>query len=914
MVRWLIMITAAAAVVLCSGCTSTRNTAATRNYQAFITHYNIHYNGDKHYRETLEDMERDYRDDFSRILFVHPAEARGVAGVEQPTGDFTRSIEKAQKAIQLRSIKRRPAGPSSTPAQREWKRRNEYNPFLHNSWLMLGRAEYMNGDFALAANTFLYISRHFKWLPDVVAEARIREAMCYCALDRLYEAETLLAKAARSLPEDKELRRLYLSARSSLLTRRGDYDNAAKTLGELVELSHGKQKTRLRYLLGQTLERSGDRESAYLTFKQIEGSLTTDYATRFNARMAMSAVTPASETDKEIISLKKLLRYGSNAEYLDRIYDAIGNLYLSKGDTAEALNAYTLAVEKSVRHGYDQARARLSAGSLLYDRGRYDLARECYNAALPLLPADHPGIDSIRQRAEALDEIGIYAGDVWLQDSLLALSRLAPDTQLAIARRLANEYRSESSKDEMPTPTASTYTTIQPPTGNAEWYFYNPSLVRAGRAQFRKIWGDRPLADNWRNLKPEEHTGSVADQLTGNADTDDEDITVKPNRNDPADPQYYLAAIPDTPEKKHAAEKRVEDGLYRIATLLSDRLDDYKAARRTLERLIKRFPKSDKGADAAERLFLMYSREGDSANAERVRQLILSEYSDHAIGRALAQPGYIERKKEAYMSQNALYKRVYAAYLDNDNATVHMLCDSTDSNLAPEIAMHMRFLNALAYGAEGSSGRFGEGMKELASDFPGTEIAALAAGMLRHMESGLKPGQGSNQNVRPMTRSMQPEADVSADTSDRQICTDSLFTMEADGAHVVLLLYSPDSISANMLLYDVARYNFNTFAVRDFDLQPMTIGNDTAFAVRDFSSHREAQAYITRITNAMPQIFADGSVRPVAISSDDLKALQSRRLSVGHYTHAVEAARYRDAQTSVLSAEIYEIEPIGSVE
>ena len=93
-----------------SGCNAQKkNTAAARQYTAFITRYNIHYNGDKHYRETLDDMERNYHDDFSRILFVHPAEARGVDGVEQPSGDFTRSIEKAQKAIQLRSIKKKPA-------------------------------------------------------------------------------------------------------------------------------------------------------------------------------------------------------------------------------------------------------------------------------------------------------------------------------------------------------------------------------------------------------------------------------------------------------------------------------------------------------------------------------------------------------------------------------------------------------------------------------------------------------------------------------------------------------------------------------------------------------------------------------------------------------------------------------------
>ncbi len=85
-----------------------KNNAATRNYQAFITRYNIYYNGDTHYKETLADMEGKYEDDFSRRVYMHPVEAKEDNTAPQPSGDFNRSIEKAQKAIQLRSIKKKP--------------------------------------------------------------------------------------------------------------------------------------------------------------------------------------------------------------------------------------------------------------------------------------------------------------------------------------------------------------------------------------------------------------------------------------------------------------------------------------------------------------------------------------------------------------------------------------------------------------------------------------------------------------------------------------------------------------------------------------------------------------------------------------------------------------------------------------
>ena len=183
------------AVVLCACNARKKNTAAARQYTAFITRYNIYYNGDKHYVETLKDMERNYEDDYTSQIFMHPAEARANEKAPQPSGDFNRSIEKAQKAIQLRSITKKPPrkrGRASDPEYKAWMKRDEYNPFLHNAWLMMGRSQYMNGDFSGAAATFFYTYRHFSWLPATVTEAKLWQARSYLAMDWLFEAETII--------------------------------------------------------------------------------------------------------------------------------------------------------------------------------------------------------------------------------------------------------------------------------------------------------------------------------------------------------------------------------------------------------------------------------------------------------------------------------------------------------------------------------------------------------------------------------------------------------------------------------------------------------------------------------------------------------------------------------------------------
>ncbi len=61
------------AVVALSACSTKKNTAMSRNWQAFTTRYNVYFNGSEHYKETLKAMEQAYEDDYSRQVLMHPA-------------------------------------------------------------------------------------------------------------------------------------------------------------------------------------------------------------------------------------------------------------------------------------------------------------------------------------------------------------------------------------------------------------------------------------------------------------------------------------------------------------------------------------------------------------------------------------------------------------------------------------------------------------------------------------------------------------------------------------------------------------------------------------------------------------------------------------------------------------------------
>ena len=417
------------------GCSPKKNTAASRNYQAFITRYNIYFNGDEHFRETLESMEHSYEDDFTRLLPMHPAEARGKEGVAQPTGDFKRSTEKAQKAIQLRSIKKRPRrtpGKGRDPEYREWLKREEYNPFLHNAWMMLARSQYMDGDFLGAAATFMYIARHFSWLPQTVTEARLWQARSYCAAGWVHEARATLDRVKEKDLTDGTLRGLYGFTAADIEIASGHYSDAIAPLRTAAEHAKGTQKARLNFLLGQLLERQHSNAEASAAYAKVSGAASVPYSLRFNARLRRSATATGSDIPGELKAVRRMTRYERNKEYLDQIHYAEGNLLLQLGDTAGATKAYAQAVEKSTRRGPDMAVAALALGQLYFSQGEYDKAQPMYSAAVSQLAKDYPGIDSIRRHSDVLDELAVHSRNVREQDSLIALAQMPEADRLQV--------------------------------------------------------------------------------------------------------------------------------------------------------------------------------------------------------------------------------------------------------------------------------------------------------------------------------------------------------------------------------------------------------------------------------------------------------------------------------------------------
>ncbi len=890
-------------LLLIAGCSLQRNTATTRQWQAFNTRFNVYFNGAEHYEEQCRSMEDNYNDDFTRLLPVHPAEARADEQLPQPTGDFTRTIEKMQKAIQLRSITRRPPRGDGSKEDREFRRREEFNPFIHNAWLLLGKSMYMNGDFSGAAAIFGYAAHHFRWLPDVVTECKIRQALAYSAIKMTYEADELLRRIMPDELSSIDMRHLYYLAKTSVEINMKNYASATEAAKHALALAYGSQKHRLAFLLGQLAERASLTQLADSAFRIAGSGISTSPDLKFEARIKRSEAAGIANPSQEIKRLRRMASYANNTSRRDRIFFAIGNLYAQQADTARAIEAYRTAIESAEDQSVNGAIAAIALGNIYYARRQYVPAQPCYSMGLTILGDSYPGYKKLKLRSDVLDELAVYAGNVNMQDSLLKIAALPQSRQMEICRLLAEDAKekADEAKKKMPTPSEvapiagfNGQTEAQPVeyrlnTDNS-WYFYNRTVREAGKRAFQRKWGSRKLEDNWRRsdrtsmLLPQD-----ADSDTGENDSiASEEGKEISELNDPMSPQYYYKDIPHTEEEILLAESIIQEGLYNIGLILKDHLGDMEAAADAFHTLLTRFPDTPFALQTYHNLYLIAAKEGKDTQAEELRLLIADRFKNEPLGKAMSEPGYTAHLRNAATRQREAYEQALEAYRNGDNIKVRTLADFAeknypDSKLMPQFIM----LDALSRVTTADSTGFRNRLELLLAKYPDADFSTMATGMLANLNKGEKLAEGSH-NPLPIHWQAQRlhENMETTDTTDNTP-RDIEFTRDPDVPQVVVFVFGSTTVNANTLLFRVARFNFSTFTIKTFDLERINFGDIGLLIVKGFKNKRQADSYRQMIGNADPEVIGP-EVRTVIISDSDFNKLLKSGASFDDYFRSIE--------------------------
>ena len=310
----------------------------------------------------------------------------------------------------------------------------------------------------------------------------------------MYDAEDVIRNMSRDSMDFRAVKDWDYTY-ANYYIRQGDYEKAVPYLQKVIKHERRSlQRAREWYLMGQIQTLLGHRDEAYQAYRKVVGC-HPPYELEFNARISQTEVMAASNGKQMIGRLKRMASDDNNAEYLDQVYYAIGNIYLMQKDTLQAIAAYEKGNEKSVRNGIEKGVLLLRLGNLYWQREQFNDAQRCYGEAIGLLDKERPDYEELALRSQILDELVPYTDAIHLQDSLLELSTMPEAERLKAIDRVIDALKKkekaerealmiqqvEELEQQMQAQGGGNQrggnqpqTPVAQQQGNGQWYFYNP--------------------------------------------------------------------------------------------------------------------------------------------------------------------------------------------------------------------------------------------------------------------------------------------------------------------------------------------------------------------------------------------------------------------------------------------------------
>ncbi len=894
-------------MLLAVSCSTKKNTSGTRFYHATTARFNTLYNGQQAFLEGMDAQTRGHKDDYTRLLPMYLSTNKSTANMGK--GDYETAIVKCEKAIKVHSIKKRPTQKGNkrrTPKQKAYMARKEFNPYLRHAWLLMAESQFRKGEFIEAASTLNYILRLYSTQPEVTSVARARLARCYVAMEWPYDAEDILSKMKRDSMTLQGIRERD-NTMAAYLIQTHQYKEAIPYLKSAVRSTRGKlQKARLNFLLGQLYQQTEDGQQAYKALSRVIRS-NPPYELAFNARILQTEVLPRDKYKQMIARLRRMAKSDKNKDYLDKVYYAIGNIYLSVQDTAHCIGAYERGVMEATQSGIAKAVLLLRLSQLYWDMENYIEAARTYKQCVAILDKEHEEFRESERRSKILNELEPHLSAIKLQDSLQTLALMdEADRMKAIDRVIELLKKKEKEEEKLAAkkglsrtgtnarPGANAQTPARTPaaqTGGAssaagsgpkgDWYFYNPRAVSQGLQEFQRRWGQRRNEDNWRISRKASlpNAGDAADVSQEELDNDslygeveevlsEEEQALKDSlANDPHHREYYIKQIPLTEEMMEASNQTLSNGLYNAGMLEQEQLENFPLAEKTMLRVLSDFPEREDLDNIYYHLFLLYGRMGDDEKAEYYRALLLEQYPESRLAILLGNPNYEMIARAGKHAEDSVYQVAYAAYQASDYEEVgRNYAYSTENFPEGRNRARLMFVHAMSLLYSGQRDSFLVVLQEVVQKYPKEEITAMASYIVKGVNDGrsLMEDKYDASNIwgRRNRRDGQDSTETAPELKEERV-----------GPFAFVLAYPTGSLNEDQLLYEMARYNFTNYMVRNFEMEMSEDQGLSMMTIKGFQSYDEVHAYAQKLYMDEHMNTVLKGIRTLLISEENLKLL-----------------------------------------
>jgi len=852
-------------LVVVSSCSTKKNTFTRRMFHNLTTHYNIYWNANESFRSGKLELSKLVRDNYNKILLVNNYGT--IDDSRKIYSSMDRAIEKSSIAIQKHSL---------------FFNKVEYNRWVDDCYLLIGKAQFYKQDYNSARRTFEYISKQYEG-KSIAQEAALWLVKTDIQTERWDDAMAGLEQL------DAGKAKIPFSVRREIPLVYADYyllnnnPGQAKTfLQQGIALNtNRKLKMRLYYILGQISQQEKDytRATEYYT-KVTKGPASFEMA--FNARINMAKsfdIYSGNKSDLEK-QLKRMARDAKNKDFLDQVYYALAELaQLDKNDTL-VMHYLRLSVSNSVSNDHQKTTSSLQLADMCFARQNYEEAKAYYDTTLQVLPEDYPNREAIGTKTATLAELVTNLRVVQYEDSMQKLGKMPEAELTAMINKLVEEYNRQEQERiaeeqqqridiamSMSNPNSSLGGKNIQELGGGGWYFNNTSAISMGYSEFMRKWGRRKLEDNWR-LSNKRAVSSFASEEGEAGQEGAPGDTTKPGTEEkglasinPKDPNSYMQLIPRTPEAIARSNGKIADALMNMGYIYKDGLKDMPSSVKSFEELLSRFPDSKDALRVYYQLYLMGKDIPDEELANRYKEKILSGYADSDYATIIQNPDYNNEVLAKKNRVNTLYEETYQAFTREQYRMVLLYSDEALNNYKDkELLPRFEYLRALSLAKVQNADSMLVALNQLVKKYPSSPVTPMARELLQKYgktspAGAPSPGQGTaiGQDSAGVAK-QQAGFVMTGDTS-----VPDLYKFNPAQTHFYIMMLNEKNVNVNatkIRLTDFIGKNF-----RNDNLSVNAIILDGGWQMITISSFRNSQAAMNFYNSVKQDAYVMASLR-----------------------------------------------------
>ncbi len=803
LIRLSLGLSAVATAILIAGCSAESTSWSSKAFHNTTAHYNGYYYANEELRKIEQTIRNAHKDDYNRIL-------RLFAPLDSTLSlSYAKEIEEAIKMASL-AIQRHPNS--------KW---------VDDSYLLVGKARLYSLDWGNAIQTFKYVNTKSKD-PNIRHQALILLARTFTEHREFNNAEAVFSYLEKQKLSKSNRKNLYLEE-AYYYQIRGDYDKMVRNLTQADPLLNKRDRPgRIYFIIGQVYQRLGFEAEAYNYFREC---LQThpEYEVDFYARLYMAQVTEISRSRSVTAarkSFKKLLKDPKNKDFKDKIYYEMGVFERKQSNFNESISDFNRAIRLGSNKQVD-GEAFLQLGEIHFDTlHKYELAKFYYDSAVASLNKDYEGYMAIKQRQEVLSEFVTNLNTIQWQDSLLVLAKL---DSAEILRIITEDYdrnnpppvktRKKKRSARIDISQAVTSTQEGPGLGSTDWYFGNPSAVALGQQEFKRIWGNIPLEDNWRRSSRAMPPSSRPAMIAGaNVQVVAEETVEEAPKTDPIEEAYtqLIKQLPKTEEQVEKSLAMIEEAYFQLGDIYYFKLNKKQNAINNYEQMLARFPETLYRPEVLYKLYLMLKERNPAKSAAYAQELI-QHYPESTFAKVLVNPDYLMESNLILEQQQRRYKQAYAKYEQEEYEEAEALLAEALALERTSFTPNLQLLNIIVRGKTQSLARYQYELDSFIKQYPDTDLALYARRLLT--------------TAGEYERMMEKERGLN-------------FSVDPGAVHYVVLVYDNNSIIATALTGALAGFNRNIIFDRNLDVSNLVLNEEKSLTlVTEFDSQRKAMEY-----------------------------------------------------------------------